>query len=59
MWGAPLMAEVFRHAKAGGTFATYTSAGWVRRNLAAAGFMVEKLPGFAGKREMLRGWKPS
>jgi tRNA U34 5-methylaminomethyl-2-thiouridine-forming methyltransferase MnmC len=58
MWGAELMAEVFRHTASGGTFATYTSAGWVRRNLEAAGFSVEKLPGFAGKREMLRGRKP-
>jgi tRNA U34 5-methylaminomethyl-2-thiouridine-forming methyltransferase MnmC len=58
MWGAELMAEVFSHTKPGGTFATYTSAGWVKRNLIAAGFNVEKLPGFAGKREMLRGWKP-
>ena len=57
MWSAGLMQEVFRHTKAGGSFATYTSAGWVRRNLAAAGFAVEKRPGFAGKREMLCGRK--
>lgn len=37
------------------TFATFTAAGEVRRGLAASGFLVEKRPGFAGKREMLRG----
>ena len=58
MWGAELMQSVFGHTRPGGTFATYTCAGWVRRNLVAAGFEVEKLPGFAGKREMLRGRRP-
>ena len=55
MWSAELMETVARHTSPCGTFATYTSAGWVRRNLAAAGFTVEKRPGFAGKREMSRG----
>jgi tRNA U34 5-methylaminomethyl-2-thiouridine-forming methyltransferase MnmC len=31
----------------------------VRRNLGTAGFVVERRPGFAGKREMLCGVKPS
>jgi tRNA U34 5-methylaminomethyl-2-thiouridine-forming methyltransferase MnmC len=57
MWSAGLMDEVFRHTRQGGSFATYTSAGWVRRNLEAAGFAVEKRAGFAGKREMLCGRK--
>jgi tRNA U34 5-methylaminomethyl-2-thiouridine-forming methyltransferase MnmC len=52
------MAQVFANTAAGGTFATYTAAGWVRRNLQAAGFVVEKVLGFAGKREMTRGLKP-
>ena len=42
----------------GGTFATYTSAGWVRRNLEAAGFQVERIKGHAGKRQMSIGKKP-
>ncbi len=57
MWSAELMQEVFGHTKTGGTFTTYTSAGWVKRNLQGAGFEVEKLAGFAAKREMLRGRK--
>lgn len=55
MWSAELMSAVAARTAPGGTFATYTSAGWVRRNLAAAGFAVEKSPGHAGKREMCRG----
>ncbi len=57
MWSEELMQLVFDRTVPGGTFATYAAAGFVRRNLAAAGFIVERLPGFAGKREMLRGDK--
>ncbi len=57
MWSAELMAEVFRLTVPGGRFATYAAAGFVRRNLLAAGFTVERRPGFAGKREMLCGEK--
>ncbi|MGO7726256.1 MnmC family methyltransferase, partial [Rhizobium ruizarguesonis] len=42
-----------------GTFATYAAAGFVRRNLIAAGFAVELRKGFAGKLEMLCGIKAS
>jgi len=59
LWNAPLMRAVYQHTRPGGGFATYTAAGWVRRNLQAAGFAVRKTPGFAGKRHMLRGTRPS
>ena len=59
MWSAELMAEVCRLTAADGRFATYAAAGFVRRNLTAAGFVVERRPGFAGKREMLCGGKPA
>ncbi len=58
MWGEDLMAEVGAHTAPGGTFATYTAAGFVRRGLAAAGFAVDRVPGHAGKRHMSRGEKP-
>lgn len=58
MWGEALMAEVGAHTAPGGTFATYTAAGFVRRALGAAGFEVSRLPGHAGKRHMSRGVKP-
>ncbi|KGJ05580.1 tRNA U34 5-methylaminomethyl-2-thiouridine-forming methyltransferase MnmC [Paracoccus halophilus] len=55
MWDDALMAQVARHTAPGGTFATYTAAGHVRRALAQAGFTVTRAPGFAGKRHMTRG----
>lgn len=57
MWGEDLMAEVGRHTAPGGTFATYTAAGFVRRGLSEAGFTVARTPGHAGKRHMSRGVK--
>lgn len=58
MWGAELMQAVYDHTNEGGTFATYTAAGWVKRNLQTAGFEVVKADGYGGKRDMLRGTKP-
>lgn len=55
MWSAELMRAVADRTRPGGTFATYSAAGWVRRNLHAAGFAVEKRPGHAGKRDMSAG----
>ena len=55
LWSDDLMAEVAAHTAPGGSFATYTAAGHVRRALAGAGFAVERAPGFAGKRHMSRG----
>ncbi len=52
LWGAELLAEVARHTEPGGTAATYSAAGAVRRGLAAAGFEVERRPGFGSKRHM-------
>jgi len=57
MWGAGLMAAVAAHTAPGGTFATYTAAGHVRRALQAAGFAVSRCPGFGAKRHMSRGVK--
>ncbi len=55
LWGTDLMAQVARHTTQGGTFATYTAAGHVRRALADAGFAVERRPGFGRKRHMSVG----
>lgn len=54
-WSPELMLAISAHSRAGTTCATYSSAGDVRRALQAAGFRVEKTPGFGPKREMLRG----
>ncbi|MEM7777180.1 MAG: tRNA (5-methylaminomethyl-2-thiouridine)(34)-methyltransferase MnmD [Pseudomonadota bacterium] len=58
LWDADLMREVCNHTVPGGTFSTYTAAGWVRRNLIAAGFHVDKVPGYGRKRERLQGRRP-
>jgi tRNA U34 5-methylaminomethyl-2-thiouridine-forming methyltransferase MnmC len=55
LWSPELMQSVGRHTAAGGTFATYTAAGFVRRGLEAAGFDVMRVPGFGAKRHMTRG----
>jgi len=55
MWQPALFQAMARLSKPGATFATFTSAGDVRRGLQEAGFAVEKVPGFGRKRDMLRG----
>lgn len=52
LWEPSLLAEVARHTGPGGTAATYSAAGAVRRGLEAAGFRVERVPGFGRKRHM-------
>ncbi|OJF95558.1 5-methylaminomethyl-2-thiouridine methyltransferase [Pararhizobium antarcticum] len=59
LWSQDLMQSVFDRTRPGGTFATYAAAGFVRRNLQAAGFAVERRKGYGAKREMLSGTKPS
>ncbi|ERK11173.1 tRNA (5-methylaminomethyl-2-thiouridylate)-methyltransferase [Pantoea sp. AS-PWVM4] len=58
MWTAGLFAAMARMARPGGTLATFTSAGFVRRGLQEAGFHVSKRKGFGHKREMLTGQLP-
>jgi tRNA U34 5-methylaminomethyl-2-thiouridine-forming methyltransferase MnmC len=52
LWTPALLAEVARHTAPGGTAATYSAAGAVRRTLAEAGFAVDRRPGFGRKRHM-------
>jgi tRNA 5-methylaminomethyl-2-thiouridine biosynthesis bifunctional protein len=55
MWQAPLFAQMARLSHADTTFATFTSAGTVKRGLQEMGFVVRKVPGHGRKREMLTG----
>ncbi len=55
LWGNALMAQVARHTAPGGSFATYTAAGHVRRALADAGFAVRRRAGYGRKRHMSIG----
>jgi tRNA U34 5-methylaminomethyl-2-thiouridine-forming methyltransferase MnmC len=43
--------------KKGGVLVTYSAKGSVRRAMKTVGFVVERLPGPPGKREMLRARK--
>jgi tRNA U34 5-methylaminomethyl-2-thiouridine-forming methyltransferase MnmC len=54
LWSPELMAQVGAHTASGGTAATYTAAGFVRRGLADAGFAVERVTGYGRKRHMTR-----
>lgn len=55
MWQPALYTEMARLSHHQTTFATFTSAGFVRRGLLEQGFSAQKAEGFGRKREMLFG----
>ncbi|MGL5317508.1 MAG: tRNA (5-methylaminomethyl-2-thiouridine)(34)-methyltransferase MnmD [Bacteroidales bacterium] len=57
MWDPSLFDRISEATEAGGILTTYCAKGVVRRALIASGYLVERLPGPPGKREMLRGTK--
>lgn len=57
LWTEEIFLKLFSLLNPGGILVTYCAKGEVRRNMIAAGFSVEKLPGPPGKREMLRAVK--
>ncbi|HBK4770396.1 TPA: bifunctional tRNA (5-methylaminomethyl-2-thiouridine)(34)-methyltransferase MnmD/FAD-dependent 5-carboxymethylaminomethyl-2-thiouridine(34) oxidoreductase MnmC [Serratia liquefaciens] len=59
MWTEQLFTAMARFARPGGSLATFTAAGFVRRGLQQAGFDVIKTKGFGQKREMLTGELPA
>ncbi|WP_212523759.1 tRNA (5-methylaminomethyl-2-thiouridine)(34)-methyltransferase MnmD [Actibacterium sp. MT2.3-13A] len=59
LWGPELMAQVASHTVPGGTAASYTAAGFVRRGLEEAGFVVTRHPGFGRKRHMTTARMPA
>lgn len=58
MWREEIMALVAARSAPGAHAATFTVAGAVRRGLSAAGFEVDKRPGFGRKRERLEARLP-
>ncbi|MBL7472278.1 tRNA (5-methylaminomethyl-2-thiouridine)(34)-methyltransferase MnmD [Robertkochia sediminum] len=58
LWEEAIFNRMFRALSTGGILVTYAAKGSVRRAMQAVGFLVEKLPGPPGKREMLRAIKP-
>ena len=59
MWSHETLDKVAKLSAATASFATYSAAGQVRRNLQQSGFEVHKRAGFGRKREMLIGRMPS
>lgn len=59
LWSPANFAKIFGMMIPGSLLVTYSVKGNVKRALKSAGFVVEKLPGPPGKREMLRARKPA
>lgn len=57
LWTEEIFKIMFDALKTGGVLVTYSAKGSVRRAMQSVGFLVEKLPGPPGKREMLRAKK--
>ena len=55
LWSPDICCALARLARPDATLATWSVAAVVRNALTAAGFRVEKRPGFTGKRQMLAG----
>lgn len=58
LWTEDIFAKMYRALRPGGILVTYAAKGAVRRAMQTVGFVVERLPGPPGKREMLRAVKP-
>ena len=57
IWSPTVLNHVGRLTRAGGHLASFTAAGAVRGGLSAAGFSIQKQPGFGRKRDMITGVK--
>ena len=57
LWTEEIFQLMYNSLKENGVLVTYSAKGSVRRALQTVGFLVEKLPGPPGKREMLRATK--
>jgi tRNA U34 5-methylaminomethyl-2-thiouridine-forming methyltransferase MnmC len=57
LWTKEIFEKLSQLLLPGGLLVTYCSKSDVRRNLQAAGFLVEKISGPLGKREMVRARK--
>ncbi len=54
LWTEDIFIQLYNHTNMGGILTTYCAKGSVRRAMQAAGYIVERLVGPVGKREMLR-----
>ena len=58
LWEEGIFRRLFEASSPGAVLTTYCAKGEVRRRLQRAGFLVERLPGPPGKREVLRATCP-
>lgn len=58
MWNVDVFKRLAEKSRPGATLASFTVAGHVRRGLQAAGFSLERKPGFGHKRHRLEGVWP-
>ncbi len=58
LWQIPIFEKLLNAMQPGGVMVTYCSKTVVRRALEAAGFVVEKISGPWGKREIVRATRP-
>ena len=57
LWTQRIFEKMFSILRPGGILTTYSSKGTIRRAMRAEGFVVEKIPGPPGKREIVRALK--
>jgi tRNA U34 5-methylaminomethyl-2-thiouridine-forming methyltransferase MnmC len=57
MWLPHLLAHSAQALRTGGVWVSYAARGVIKRTLRTAGCTIQKLPGAAGKREMMRAVK--
>lgn len=57
LWTESIFKKMYAALKDNGVLVTYSAKGSVRRAMQSVGFVVERLPGPPGKREMLRAKK--
>ena len=57
LWTVTIFRKMYLALKDNGVLVTYSAKGSVRRAMQSVGFVVERLPGPPGKREMLRAIK--
>jgi tRNA U34 5-methylaminomethyl-2-thiouridine-forming methyltransferase MnmC len=57
LWTTPIMQKMYDALKPGGVLVTYCAKGEFKRTLKSVGFVVERMPGPPGKREMTKGIK--
>lgn len=57
LWSEDMFLKVYESLRTGGVLTTYCCKGEIKRRMKKAGFIITKLPGPKGKREILRAEK--